>query len=744
VPTTGKAVGDVRIDEEQLQTANIVFTDDSNPTTDIEGGGNLFVDVGGDIRGGVYYVGEGAAKLRAGGSIGAQEGRVAAPIVALGDATFDVQARTDLALETVLNPSIIRTDRQPTGARIDGFFFSYGEDSSVNLRSLAGDVVLNNRLTAITDDYNVTTLVGQEAMGVYPGNVLAHSYVGDTKIDRVMTLFPTPTGRLEIVAGGDLITSGSALINQSDADPALLPSIATPLLTEPEINVALARLQPQDRTAHAATPVHRGDFTSNLIAVDGSIGSEGDALSLFLAKQSGIFAGEDIESFALRIQHNNPDDVSVLSAGGDIRQPTLRTPSGSFQPEAGPGARIIEIGGGGRFDMLAGGTIDFGTSLGLRSVGDTANAALADSGATLTVMAGLGKAGADWSAFSTRYLVPSGKYASKLATYLEPFDTNPALTALENFRQLPLEKQRPFLLDVFFTELRDAGVKGAGTQQLEDYEPGFEAIKVLFPGDDRKGDLVSLLSQITTIDGGGINLLVPGGLVNAGVASASIVVKSPEELGIVAQRDGDINAFVRDDFIVNQSRVFALDGGDITVWSSKGDIDAGRGAKTALAVPPPTVSFDAEGNLIVEFPPAIAGSGIRGAVSTPGRPPGDVYLFAPAGVVDAGDAGIGSAGNITIGATEVIGADNIDVGGVSIGIPVDTGGIAAGLANVSSVSSSATSSATEELGGDSTPEEPAVLADSALSWLEVFVIGLGEENCRPDDAACLQRSQKPE
>jgi hypothetical protein len=37
--------------------------------------------------------------------------------------------------------------------------------------------------------------------------------------------------------------------------------------------------------------------------------------------------------------------------------------------------------------------------------------------------------------------------------------------------------------------------------------------------------------------------------------------------------------------------------------------------------------------------------------------------------------------------------------------------------------------------------QSAPLAQAALSWLDVFVTGLGEENCKPDDLACLKRQQ---
>jgi hypothetical protein len=199
------------------------------------------------------------------------------------------------------------------------------------------------------------------------------------------------------------------------------------------------------------------------------------------------------------------------------------------------------------------------------------------------------------------------------------------------------------------------------------------------------------------------------------------------------QGSGDVNAFVRNDFAVNQSRVFTLDGGDLLMWSSFGDIDAGRGAKSAIAAPPPRVTTDpATGNTVITFPPAIAGSGIRAVVTTEGVEPGDVYLFAPSGVVSAGDAGIGSEGNVTIGAVEVIGADNIDVGGVSVGVPVaDTGSMAAGLTGVSNVASAATKSSEESMGGGAASAEDSSatpLADAAFAVLDVVVLGFGEEN----------------
>ena len=109
--------------------------------------------------------------------------------------------------------------------------------------------------------------------------------------------------------------------------------------------------------------------------------------------------------------------------------------------------------------------------------------------------------------------------------------------------------------------------------------------------------------------------------------------------------------------------------------------------------------------------------------------------------MNAGDAGI-VAGNLTIAATAVLGADNIQVSGVSVGVPVDPRPRRQLSLVRAAVASSASSAATARWNRAATEAgEQVSLAQTALSWLEVFVVGLGEEGCRPDDLECLKREQ---
>ena len=58
----------------------------------------------------------------------------------------------------------------------------------------------------------------------------------------------------------------------------------------------------------------------------------------------------------------------------------------------------------------------------------------------------------------------------------------------------------------------------------------------------------------------------------------------------------------------------------------------------------------------------------------------------------------------------------------------------------SSASSSAVDSATSGNGGGQ--QQATSVAEESLSWLEVFVLGYGEESCKPEDNECLKRERQ--
>jgi hypothetical protein len=196
-------------------------------------------------------------------------------------------------------------------------------------------------------------------------------------------------------------------------------------------------------------------------------------------------------------------------------------------------------------------------------------------------------------------------------------------------------------------------------------------IASLFPGaaGAGTGNIALYNSQIKTEQGGAIDLFAPTGSIYAGLTIGSLQRK-PSELGIFTIRGGAVSALVEKDFLVNQGRVFTLGGGDITLVSRNGNIDAGRGAKTAASAPPPAVIIDANGNVKLDVSGSIAGAGIATLRTRPGLPPANVYPIAPRGIFDAGDAGVRSSGSVQVVAQTVLNAANISAGGAISGAPV--------------------------------------------------------------------------
>lgn len=736
IPTSGKAVG--RIESDQIVENRI----------EVNGGGDLRLDAGGDIAGGVFFVDKGDAVLNAGGSVTGGSQYTAGPVFALGDARIDVHARGGIEIGAVLNPFLIKapvyTDRIPS------YFATYSPSSAVRFAAIGGDIRFNNDVGILQQEYllfetndrgrttssPILDFESEAVLRLYPGSLEAQTLYGDIELNGSINLYPSAAGKLDLLARGDILTGDSGdtvIINQSDTDPRLLPSAALP---DQSLSNAINRLtlvaagsSSSDFDAsllHAAVPVHVGDSEPvRIVSEQGSIVAR-DALVLATAKALDLRAGQDLNGVTLQIQNVADGDISVIRAGRDIKFETLRDESGSVIDLQ----QRIEVAGPGRLQLLAGRNIDLGTSDGIFSIGNSFNSALSVNGASLSLLAGIG----NWTPASV-----TGEGRSGVAgQYAQRLDAIPNGTDTERTHAL---------LGLLFNEVlasATAAAEAPDSEKSAAYRRGYDAIAALFPATSGAGDVRLFFSTIQTVQGGDIDLVVPGGGVNAGLARSFSGQKPASELGIVVQRAGDIDAVMAKDFAVNQSRVFTLDGGNILVWSSDGSIDAGRGAKSAISSPSPVPRIDALGNLVIDFPPTISGSGIRAQAGSPGKAFGDVILAAPRGVVDAGEAGIGGL-NVTVTANAIVGAGNIQAVGTTIGIP-QTVTVAVPPATAASTLVAATGVAQQfdeglgALGSDGRQsKQPSVVVQDLRIRAELIGFGScsvadirsGKEGCRP-------------
>ena len=265
-----------------------------------------------------------------------------------------------------------------------------------------------------------------------------------------------------------------------------------------------------------------------------------------------------------------------------------------------------------------------------------------------------------------------------------------AAASLTAFTQMSPERQALFTNVVLIAVLRQAGRTASalsGAAQTAAYAPAYAALDTVFPDPGQQGNLSMGASQIETLQNSGVVVLAPRGSVDVGTLVAGGSPKLANFLGIVTADGGNLSVVVGDSVNVDQSRVFTVGVGDLLMWASNGSLDAGRGGKTVLGAPAPRYYLDASGQFVADVSGSFSGSGI--AVLNPAS---SLDLYAPKGEINAGDAGIKSLGNAYFGAASFVGADNLSVGGLSVGAPppASTGGATAGLAAVAQSASSAT------------------------------------------------------
>lgn len=651
----------------------------------IQGGGDLTVNAK-SIDGGQFYAETGRMAL------GATHDIKNDTQIALGNTRATVSAGGTASVGSVFNPLAFQqgAPKNTAGTAVStGYGNSttgyrmrigtYGPDSSLAITSLTGDanLAMKGYLQSRAQDMAPAKL----SIAALNGNIRA-----------LILQMPGNDGQLDLLAAGGIEVDA---IKQFDLPETRLPSLTNPFVTSGNagadpfgLDIVAASL------VHRSTPWHADDReASRIVALAGDISGTSAASTANLNEAANIIAGGSIRNLSVVTQHANASDVTQIKAGGAVEMPSDIDETGALESR-------IQTNGPGRLEVLAGKGVNLGVSAGIVSRGNLENPYLPEGGADITVIAGTTQP--DYAGFLA-WLQGKG-------------------LAVSNTSEAGLRAR-------FFEVLRDAGKAAQGGSGEAGYAEGRAAIAALFPDATLTPANIDLFySAVKTEQGGNIELLAPAGGVTVGLATPdkdTIKLKKPSEQGLFTFRGGSIQALVRDSFLVNQSRDFTLDGGDILVWADQGSIDAGSGAKTVSATPPPVLVIR-NGQIVLDASNSVAGSGIGALASRDDTPASDVYLFAPQGAIDAGDAGLRSTGNVTLGAQQVLNASNIQAAGSVSGAPAATA--AAPVASVT----------TPKNDLDKVVDEAAPAAgkrgEGALGILTVEVLG-GEE-CEGKDKNC--------
>jgi filamentous hemagglutinin len=453
------------------------------------GGGNLTVFAGDNINGGVYYVERGQGTLAAGNQILTNVTRAAVrksgntsqsitwlpTTLFLGDGSFNVSAGSDLLLGPVANPFLL-----PQGTNNSfqnkSYFSTYAGSDAIDVSSLAGTVTFKdstdngtgsleawyNNVVLATNGLSIASAAEPwlnsaetsftpfiTVAALMPPTLNGTAFSGDIDVAGSLTLSPSSIGTINLLAadslngfqindagaaggGGSISIWGSSVINLSDADPASIPGVTSPLSNSiattntgilNSVNSLFAEsgateglvLQTKD-ALHAkidGNVLHADDPNPvHLFAQTGNI----SGVTLFSGKASQIVAGKDITDIAFYIQNVSATDVSVVAAGRDIiaydPESSLRldaaAPGNSYIGQTvddlmgtglgGPNAGDIQIGGPGTLEVLAGRNLNLGvgpnnangTGTGISSIGNTSDAYLPFGGADIIAGAGMG------------------------------------------------------------------------------------------------------------------------------------------------------------------------------------------------------------------------------------------------------------------------------------------------------------------------------------------------------------------
>lgn len=701
------------------------------------GKGDFSVSSGGDLKG-RFLVKEGNGSLVSMGNFGDPAGSALAQLEMM-DARMKVVAAGAVDVGAVVNPTLVRK-----GFTTNRWDLTYGVDSSLELRSLAGDVTLHGRQSI----YNNNASSSTDRERVLP-STLTIAAAGSVNLRNSFFLAPSPNGMLNLEAGTDINgiqSNGSrALVKMTDFDTALVyGNLRTfPGAISPESLSAVNSFFTPD--AHGSSPIHAGNRAPNRIVA----GNDVKDLKVFVPKLTTVEAGRDIRNLHFDGQNIAAGDVTTIRAGRNI----------SFVSESVELHNGFNIGGPGTMIVQAGGDIDLGRSRGISALGNTANLSLgSESGGTLIVAAGVADAvdhGDVAGMFhkSPQPLKPDDSVSidewSNAWVSLFADDNAEPLTTLLSRVIVPEGVTADYMNDPYaaLASLHGFDVIGSVYSRLKESPHGAKIIAATRaryvnryltggdPANPRKpvGSLNMTASSINTKGAGTDLMVLVNGDFNVGKTAFKSVADTGTDVrdsGLFTAQGGGIDILTRGDLNVNESRLMTFAGGDIVIWNDHGNVNAGRGARTAVTASPPQAKYENGVFKGVVFNPPAVGSGIRALTYDPDGPEGplpeplagDAYLIVPEGFVDAGEAGI-KARKITVAANAVLNSKNISFSVPSVGVPNQAPVSLGSLSGASSMTEATkmmetVSGATNE--GDRATAKAEDKVDRFLStWLDV-------------------------
>jgi filamentous hemagglutinin family protein len=561
--------------------------------------GNVDLTAARDVKGGMI-VRNGVGTIQAGRDVGAPLSPVSLGLVAGG---WDVTAARDLYLNEVYNPNgSLNQNRMLFGAKTT-FQFDYAADAFAHLTA-GNSVQLLGSNPANTQD-------NPDRPPTYPPQLSVNAGAGGVLLGNNVILYPSAAGSLNIQTsdGGPLRSTADGFYQlvMSDSD------------------------SPDYRTftsGHAATPLHLDDHRPDV-----QLDISGDVQNLLLRspRQADVHIHGNAQNFSFDGQNLSTADVTQLRIDGNYFSRSDRT---SVTLASTPDLAVLT-------DPVLSTNPDLGARLSYASVTRQ-----------LTLQGVLSPAELAILLHPTVYVLdpltqapavdPQGNPITATATFsTDTAALNQLFAASQDIPRSPLARNGiqiggPGRLEVEAHNL-DLGIS-AGIRSIGPLVNPALA-KVSLQGAelalDLSGSLAMTSSQIASFNGGNIDVTAAESM---NIGSQGSFTSDDTPRGIYTGHGGHVSVEAGGDVLVSGSRIATYDGGDVTVVSDHGNVDAGAGAKgfftvTTGQIDPATGEFETRNDKFF-------GSGIMALTRTDSRTKvGDISIKA-GGDISANSGGV--------------------------------------------------------------------------------------------------------
>ncbi|MCC7543975.1 MAG: hypothetical protein IT506_00605, partial [Aquabacterium sp.] len=375
-------------------TSGVATKSNGVVTQTVANGGDILVRAGRDIKGGMMFLGKGRGVLEAGNSVtlgdarkGAKtESDAVAPVLGLRDGQWRVQARDDVKIGYIYNPTALNgTSKATKDARVSseksGSFVSYSDQSAVALSSAGSDVTLlsdNWRRSGADGLLDLHSLVANgdqlksssadsPALKLLPATLEASAFGGDVVWEgspSALILVPSSQGSLKLYARDDVKLQRLELRMLDQAASGDMSSA----LKDKSVDWVKAVSTSPGGLAYVPSGLHANDLQGSSVVAGRDVLFESDS-ALNLAEALRLQAGRDINSPEVIVVHNDAADVSRIDAGRNLIG--VFKDSHVTATESKSRGRIVLIGSG-ELRVSAGQSLDLRNAAGIEATGPDA------------------------------------------------------------------------------------------------------------------------------------------------------------------------------------------------------------------------------------------------------------------------------------------------------------------------------------------------------------------------------------